>query len=163
MISGDFFPTSWWTVVKSTYYVQSTSNCQLACYSMYASKVCNRDSKSVELYVAHFSLHRHLSHKRYPCGISSCQNEFPTYHLTAAISQHKHKELSVRFTWEAFSCGETVKSVDDFNAHLKLHLQDGSRTTVTSQYDGCKWTFRLKSSFVTQASRFICPSFSSSG
>jgi hypothetical protein len=117
----------------------------------------------VKSYVTYYSLHRNLPCKQYPCCVAACQNVFSTYfglkshvrriHFTSSVNIRKYKPLCAQLSCKVFSCGKTLRSMNDFIAHLKSHLQDGSGTQVLCPYEGCDKIFRIKSSFTSHLSR----------
>jgi hypothetical protein len=129
---------------------------------MYSCKACSFACKPVKSYVTHYSLHRNLPHKQYPCCVSACPNVFSTYfalklhvrriHLTFSINRQKYKPLSAQLSCKVFSCHKILTTANGFIVH-ELHLQDGSGTQVLCPYESCNKLFRTKSSLTSHLSR----------
>ena len=134
----------------------------------YRCSICIFDCNTVSKYVSHCRFHRNIPNVTLRCPIPSCNQSFCNFstfkaHISRFHSENKPLQnlgtqeiansaphLQQRcMKLECFQMSFT--SYEDFIKHLKLHLS--KKEEITCPYEGCKSTFRIKSSFSSHLSR----------
>ena len=132
---------------------------------MYKSKSCLYRPQTLKDYVRHYRLHTNIANITFPCAIQDCARHFRTYGAFKSHVARDHQHIKVQrsqvlevndlatletqcpFTF----CAKISKNLKDLLQDLKTHIIQGNE--VQCIFEGCRSTFRIKSSFSFHVAR----------